>query len=300
MEENKVEVGDLKELQRGLPFLIYVPGTLSIERITLRKEADKWATLRFYCKLGGRYVRVKELFLDWFYSGFPKSLMESFVSSYSEFASVRHGDGISFYGKNYKRMNASSTFALGTQIEVEGDSEEDVKLVTSSLRAPYLSKNYEMFPFYKRSFFARKGRPQWFEEERISRMEWSKLPDEFSVQSLDEDSLGRFRTKGTIAEFIAILSEQYFRRVIWIDMADMGSSERYLYYDLRDGGNLFDLTTFNLGHLAYCRENGPAIFQMKEGNMIFTLSFSPLFTRNEVQGLIPKLIDLGKQIENTF
>ncbi len=300
MEEKITKVDELKRLQERLPFLIFLPRDYNIEDVTFRRERPKWSTIRFYCKVEGERIRAKEFFLDWFYSGFPKSLMESFVSTYSNSRSIDGENGISFLGKNYKGKAASSTFSLGTQIEIEGDSEMAVETVTRDLLPLSLPKRFEGFPFCKRSFFARGGRPEWFEEERVSRMTWSPLGKDFSLENLKGDSLGIFRSGGLIAEEVAILSEPYFKRVIWIDTSNSASKERHLHYELREGGNFFHTFIEGEGKLAFRAQTGPAIFQNFNEGKTMTISFSPLFSLTEVKLLLPELIELGKRIENSF
>jgi hypothetical protein len=289
MEIERVEVEKLKELQDSARFLFFTPKNIEITDISFRNEGRKWSTLRFVCDVGGERARVKEFFLDWFYSGFPKSLMQSFVSSYSPVEMKNRGEGVSFFGRNYKNKDASSSFFLGTQVEVEGDSMDTVKRVTDDLHAPFLIDKFKHLSFVDRSFFARGGKPEWFEEERITRMEWRKLEGETLGDSLRTDSEGVLRCDGNVAERIVIISEPYFRRVIWVDSAIPDSQVGNLFYELRESNGLFIVRKMGHGIMADAGRMGPAIYQEKKDGNITTITFSPLFSYSEINSLLPQL-----------
>lgn len=291
MEIEKIKKEDLETLQSSSYFLFYLPRNWQIDNVTYRREGEKWSTLRFECEVRGKKVRAKVFFLDWFYQGFPKSLMESFIGSYSTVTSETDQDRVSFYGKNYKNKDACSSFALGTQIEIEGDSSDVVKELNKDLFPTYKTSRFEQFPFYRRSFLARGGEPDWFEERRISRMKWSPIKDMRVGERLKGDSHGVFSARGQVLEEINIFSEPYSRRVVWADVADKRGGEEYLFYTLRKEGMFFDKFEENNGILATRTDNGPSLYQQENSEKVVTISLSPMFSRIETIDVIERLLE---------
>ena len=290
MENEIVQVYDLEKLQEETPFLIFVPGNLEIRNVTYRTGGRKWPTLRYECIIDGEKIRVKEFFLDWFYPGFPKSLMQSFVSSYSMVDSIPMKDWVIFTGKNYKGKEASSSFSLGTQIEVEGESRKNVNKLSETMFAPFPDERFKRFPFYRRSFFANKGEPEWFEERRISNLDWKPPKSDFCVGDLCMDSVGVFSKDGSILETIFAFSEEYYRRASWVDIARPTEHADHLIYDLRNSGNFFDEFEKGDPTFAFKKEQGPAIARSKFGEYVVTVSLSPLFSFSEAKGIVRDLM----------
>lgn len=286
-----IQVDDLENIQERAPFLIYIPGKLEIKNVTYRSQGRKWATLRYECKIGYEKLRVKEFFLDWFYPGFPKSLMDSFVSSYSAIDGSILNDRAVFYGKNYKGKKASSSFSFGTQIEVEGDTEKNVKKLSETMIAPYLNERFRNYPFFRRSFFANRGVPEWFEEERISNLAWKEPPEEFCVGNLCVDSVGVSHNDGRRVETILVFSEEYYRTAAWVDIAEPDSHLQHLIYDLRKDGNFFDVYEDGDPTVAFKRDSGPTIARTKIGSSVVTISISPLFQLSEARKMIQQFLE---------
>jgi hypothetical protein len=297
MENEIVQVFDLEKLQERTPFLIHLPHELELRNVTYRNEGRKWATLRFECAVDGESLRVKEFFLDWFYPGFPKSLMNSFISSYSSVDSAVMGDGVIFYGKNYKGKDASSAFSLGTQIEVEGENKLNVKKLSELMHAPFDNERFRNYPFYKRSFFANNGKPEWFEEERITNLSWKAPSRKFCVGGLCLDSVGNRTRDGSLLQAILVFSEEYYRRAAWVDIARMSSGEKHLVYEFRKGGNFFDEFEEGDVSLAYRRDTGLSIARFTLGPSLVTISLSPLFQMSEVKSVIRHLKERLEDLE---
>ncbi|MEM0133692.1 MAG: hypothetical protein QXU18_00475 [Thermoplasmatales archaeon] len=289
MEIEIIQVHDLEKLQVKTPFLIFIPDGLELENLTYRNEGRKWSTLRFECVIDGERLRVKEFFLDWFYPGFPKSLMKSFVSSYSSLDSSLVKDWIVFFGTNYKGKYASSSFSLGTQVEVEGGSTFHVKRLSEMMVPPFLDEKFKNFPFYKRSFFANKGDPEWFEEKRIRNLTWGPPSDDFCINSLCIDSIGIFKKANYSLETVFTFSEDYYKRAAWVDIAKSGGKAEHLVYELRKNGNFFDEFEEGEKTIAFRRENGPTIARFERGDFVITVSLSPLFSLYEAKKVIEKL-----------
>jgi hypothetical protein len=284
-----IQVSDLEELQEKTPFLIYIPDKIEVSNVTYRRNGTKWATLRFECMIEGEKLRVKEFFLDWFYPGFPKSLMDSFVSSYSSLSSSVLEDRAIFYGKNYKGKEASSSFSLGTQIEIEGETQLNIRKLSERMVAPFMNDRFENLPFRERSFFANGGKPEWFEEERISNLTWQSPSEKLCVGSLCLDSIGKLTRNGKSLETILVFSEGYYRRAAWVDIADSDSEVRHLIYDLRKGGNFFDVLEDGEPRIAFRKDSGITIAQYRREQSVTTISLSPLFQTTEINDLIGNL-----------
>jgi len=298
MDEYITRVDDLENIQEEIPFLIFLPRKHQIKDATYRREGDKWSTIRYFCDVGNETLRVKEFFLDWFYQGFPKSLMDSFVSTYGPVKSRNVVDRVIFYGSDYKGKQASSSFALGTQIEIEGETVENVSKLSEDLFAPYLKRKFKDYPFHKRSFFARGGKPEWFEEKRIERLKWNRPREKICIGNLCAGSVGRLKEGSDVVEYVLIFSEDYYRRTIWVDSALLHAREDNLFYDLRNGGNFFDKFAENGMKFAFRESYGPSIVQIRGNTQIATITFSPLFSILQVQNLIEQLKKILQNLEN--
>lgn len=297
MQEEIAQVQDLETLQTRAPFLIHLPDKFELKKVTYRNEGRKWATLRFECRIGEEKLRVKEFFLDWFYPGFPKSLMDSFVSSYSSVSSATVKERVIFYGKNYKGKVASSSYSLGTQIEVEGETAENVKELSESMVVPFISERFRDFPFHKRSFFVNGGKPEWFEEERISSLSWKEPSEKLRVGSLRLESVGFFKGESPTIRTILVFSEEYYRRAAWVEIASTNDQTDHFVYDLRRGGNFFDQYFEGNPVVAFRRDSGPTIARFKEGNLFVTISLSPIFQYSQARALIEELRNATKNQE---
>ena len=59
----------------SMPFIPIVPENIRASSLGLRIRDEKWPTLRYFIDYGNHRIRIKEFFMDWFFTGFPKSLM---------------------------------------------------------------------------------------------------------------------------------------------------------------------------------------------------------------------------------
>jgi hypothetical protein len=297
MQEEITEVDDLAKLQTRVPFLIHLPNKFDPTKVTYRNAGRKWPTLRFECEIDNENLRVKQFFLDWFYPGFPKSLMSSFVSTYSRVNTVTVDERVIFYGRNYKGKAASSSYSLGTQIEVEGETETNVKKLSESMEAPFMPERFKRFPFYKRSFFANGGRPEWFEEERIANLSWKMPSKRLCVGSLCLDSVGYLKQERTAIKTILVFSEEYYRRAAWVEIAPAVDKTDHFVYDLRNSGNFFNYFLEDNPVVAFKGDSGPAIARFKDGDSLVTISLSPMFQFSNAMTAIEELRDATKEQE---
>ena len=291
MKDEIVEVLSIEDLQAFVPFLIHLPNGIEPTNVTYRKAGSKWATLRFECKVGDDKFRVKEFFLDWFYPGFPKSLMNSFVSTYSDTVAEMVKDRIIFYGKNYKGKDASSSYSLGTQIEIEGGSLAGVRKISQSMEAPFVEERFADLPFHKRSFFANGGRPEWFEEERIASLSWCEPEERLCVEKLCLDSIGFSKRDEKVSRFILVFSERYYSRAAWVEIYESGDRDNRFVYDLRKGGNFFDHFYEGNPIVASRGDQGPSISRFTDRDSTITVSLSPVFQLREAISVMEGLKD---------
>ncbi|MEM0141306.1 MAG: hypothetical protein QXN66_04630 [Thermoplasmatales archaeon] len=287
---------DLEKVQSTLPFLIFKTSGYEILNPTIRPEGSKWSTLRYELLVDGEKARVKEFFLDWFYQGFPKNLMDSFVSSYAPVEAIQMEDSVFFVGKDYKGMHASSAFILGTEIEVEGESKECVEKVSRSLAPVNKLEIFRKLPFCSRSFFARGGKPDWFEERRIASLSWRPSMNNRKLEQLKADSVGILTLGEGVIHKISVFTEDFMKRVIWIDSSKKEIPDSNSYYKLRRDGNFYDTYQEIGGLLAFKQPSGPAIFQTSIEDNVVTISFSPLFRLQEIRNLIVKIINDKKDL----
>lgn len=264
---------DLKEKQENAPFIFFVPNRTDNEDFSYREENDKWASLKFFLNYKDNVYRVKEFFLDWFYTSFPKNLMSSFVDSYSPLTISQGLNGKIFIGKDYKGMDASSCYSLGTQIEIEGNRIY-LKEVNDLLRPIEMSEKLRKMPFHLRSYFARNKSKGWFEEERISRMKWGYPELKLKINNSPMSSVGTYYYENKTQEIISIFNREFFTEVFWVDISLKNSSIPYLFYNLRRNSNIYSYLDFEDGVIAFLSDDGPGIFQKEISKFIITVSFS--------------------------
>ncbi|MEM0129843.1 MAG: hypothetical protein QW100_00810 [Thermoplasmatales archaeon] len=294
--ERYLEVEGLESVQVSLPFLIFKPSCCEIFNATLRPEGTKWSTIRFELATDSGKARVKEFFLDWFYQGFPKNLMNSFVSTYTRVETAAGRGYVYFVGKDYKDMHASSSFVLGTEVEIEGESRKLVEEVSKTLVPVMKMDGFKNLRFCNRSFFARGGKPDWFEERRIASLSWTPLTEPAGWDRFKPDSVGTLTEGGNIVQRISIFSEDFTRRTIWIDFSRKDFPGKSNYYNLRRDGNFYDAFYDIGGLLAFKQPYGPAMFQASIDNNIVTISFSPPIDLHEARKLISEILSEGKNL----
>lgn len=289
---------DLEELQKiESRFLFFIPKGLELYDLSYRNEAEKWSTLRFYTNYRGERLRVKEFFLDWFYTSFPKNLMKSFVDSYSNLSVYKEEGFKVFIGMDYKDILASSAFMLGTQVEIEGVNTETILEVNRLMHPLQNDDRFKEMPYHERSFFSRNKSYNWFEEERIARMSWHKPHYPYSINGSIASSFGIFSREGQTQGITLIFNKDYFTKVIWLEISRLNEAVPHNYYILRREGNLYKFTEFKGGIIGYIDESGPGIWQRLSGNYVVTVSFSSdtsvgefILEFDNIEGIISEII----------
>lgn len=275
--------------KRDIPFLVLGTSNLEHEDLTLRTADEKWTTIRFIVTAGSKKYRVKEFFMDWFFTGFPKSLFRDFSSSYSKVESFSIHHTTFFYGKNYKGHDSVSGYYLGTQIEIECDLSSTISefrtvvkdLFTGNTDAQHLTT----LQFPDRSYFTRGPAGDWYEEERISRLGWIRTPrEEYSVSGhkMRTSGAGQIKVNGKM-QSILILEEDNFRNVIWAEFSDKCIKLKNAAYDVRIGSGFYDKSVEMKNGIVILRQpDGPGILQAENRGITVTVGFSPGFTENDV------------------
>jgi len=279
-----------------LGFQTFIPRNLECRNMTLRINDRKWDTVRYFSSADGICLRVKEFFMDWFYTGFPKSLLSSFMGTYSPVQHSITKNGIMFYGKNYRGNDSASLNINGTQIEVESTvtAPIDVFLKLADDLYPFEGVDFDCnMPFHRRSFYASGKHGDWFEDQRISRMAWKTPPQKTVINieniPLSVSSTGSFGN----GEFhrIIVLENNCFSKVSWIDFCTYPNSIEHAYYNMRKEGYLFDSFLMKEKRkYAFRKNSGPALYQFFQDGVLYTVSLSP--------GIPIPEIDYWKSIED--
>lgn len=291
-----------------LPFPLIRPEKLKYRDISLRIDDEKWTTLRFIVKYKGKTFRVKEFFLDWFFTGFPKSLLKDFSSTYSSVRDITvHGFRI-FCGKNYRRNDSASAYIYGTQVEIDSAEESDL----DDFEAIFLDMLKDLpdpgklshMQFPERSHFARGYRSTWYEEERISRLNWYRTPrDMFQMpgHSVRACGIGLLK-RNPMEQIILILEENQWKNVIWIESVEKNTELEHAFYRIRTGDGFYDFSSSaddrNMT-LIFRRNSGPGIVRMETGDRIFTVGFSPGFSLEDMTYVTENMGALELFIERT-
>ena len=271
---NEVESGKLK-------FITFIPNRIDYSKMTVRVNDRKWDTVRYFITFNGMKLRIKEFFMDWFYTGFPKSLLSSFIGTYSPVEHIITGNGILFCGKNYRGNDSASIYIQGTQIEIESTIPASLELfgnIASDLIAyPGVKFNCHA-PFHERSFFAQGNHGDWFEDERISRMSWREAKTSIRLKvgdtALVASSTGSYGD--SVVHRILVLQDNCFSNVSWIDFCTYPNNIEHSFYKLRQEGSLFDNFIIEGDRkFVYRNGSGPALYQFYSKGYLYTMSFSP-------------------------
>ena len=287
---------------------------LAPSEISYRGDQVKWPTFRYFVKIEDRKYRVKEFFLDWFYPGFPKSLMSTFMGTFSEIHSMRTGDRIFFTGKDYRGRNAASSFIKGTQVEVEALDElreEDFSWIFSDLRPVRVDEiRLRGSTFRERSYFASGHRGEWFEDNRISRLHWiDHIDASFDLCGKDYrlSSAGVLLSGSRITHCILVIEGGSFERAGWIDVVRKDSRIPYGYYEFRNEDGMFDYRDISDISVLMRRPSGPGMVRWSDSEMLYTTSISPLvdFPDAEKMKKIPekihgKIKDVLEQVSGIY
>ncbi len=248
-------------IKSGLRFAAYFPERYDVSNISLRIEDRRWPTLR-YDFSGAASGRVKQFFMDWFYYGFPKSLMSSLVDGYSHIDS-RLGKNLVFIGKDYKMKEAACSTVLGTQIEVEFEScsaEKKLDFMDSLATTEDELKRVLPLRYHERGFHTLGNMGDWFEDQRIARLDWKALDDSFDtdIGFFQGSSVGTLTESGKTKQVYRVYQSGGFESSVSIDLWKKDVRTDHVKYNLRKGGNFFEVQR-KVPSLALYKENyGPA------------------------------------------
>ncbi|AKA49341.1 hypothetical protein IX51_09760 [uncultured archaeon] len=252
---------------------------------------DVRPSIRFFVIDKGKVFRVKEFFLDWFYTGFPKSLMKSLVDTYDPIESFLMDGKICYFGRDYKGRNSVSFYWQGTSVEIECFQEaemQDFENVLKDLNAESdFVNSLANKGFLDRSFLASGGNDNWWEAQRISRMKWVKLCEtskqSVSGRSLRLDSFGNYLGHDGTTNSILILSDKLYSSVVWVDLLDLSSLIDHGYYKFRKVVGIFDLFEDDPNFLCHRSPYGPSILQASMFGKKCTISLTPDFNFRDLK-----------------
>ncbi|GGM78291.1 hypothetical protein GCM10007108_15550 [Thermogymnomonas acidicola] len=273
MQVKQVDESSIRRMRLPFPAL----GHASAGELTLRPEGERWASLRIEGVALGHPFTVKEFYLDWFYPGFPKNLMSSFVDSYSNVVAFSVGTITVHTGRDYRGEQAASLQAGYTHAEIRYRGGTGV--LRAIVQGLYGIGNPVPETFVERSFLARHAGTGWFEEERVSRMLWRPIGREIELGdgALVLDSFGVYR-EGQASHCIAVYRQGSAEG--WIDFTDSTAISHSLYA-FRDG-NFLRLGVRD-GMALLSGEMTPVLYRFDHGGFTFTVSVpmgSPLSYRS--------------------
>ena len=288
-----------------LPFVPYVPWDLSCEDISVRIGDTRWPTLRYAVHFLGHRFRVKQFFMDWFFTGFPKALMSSFVDTYSPVEFTMDGSFHIYTGINYRGNVSASVYSHGTEIEIEGSGEishEIFRVLVVDHLSPIngVADRIRDLQFPDRSFFA-KGHPSsWYEEERIRRLHWSRSSSDQSIRVdgtvLNGSGFGILQNGGG-GHGIGIFQKDSFGEVAWFEFASEDVNIEHPYYHLRKGNGFFhNLSTPGTWSILHGSGPGPVVAQENRDGVIMTLAGTPGIAAN----LTSNLPEIERQLVRLF
>lgn len=261
----EVNESDLKNYE--LPFVPYI-FPFKDSKFSLRHDEKNHFSLVQNFSYGNLKLSVKEFFMDWFYSGFPKNLMKTSSETYSNIWRTHIVVGGKkyplFYGKDYRGRFAASIYCHGLSLEMRSDedfSEEVKDLFLDFDPVPISSR------FYQLSYYINRRAWRWFEEERIGRMEWSDL-DNARIGDYYGDSKGNFNNIHKIEIYRNVKGDH-----LWLDMAVKGTGVKNLYYRFEENGKLFsEVTSINNWRVYLVSEFGPAILRCEDDKIVTTVT----------------------------
>lgn len=290
-----------------LPFPVYKANRLPFTDLSIRINNEKWASIRFFVLSGGKKFRVKEFFLDWFFTGFPKSLLKDFSSSYSEVETFYVGGNQFYYGKNYHGLDSVSGYVCGTQIEVECDSYATIGNFTEvvkdllSRKPDYVPPENMQFPDRSHSVGNPKG--EWYENRRISMLNWQRTANgeyAFSSHRMKASGIGDLVKNGQHMT-ILILQERGYEKVIWAEVAGSGMNIKNAIYNVRKGTGFYHrLSEIPGGSILFRDDDGPGILRIADGNRTWTIGFSPGFIMEDIISFSERLPEFRTFLQNTL
>lgn len=291
-----------------LPFIPYIPDSEKVSDISLRVNDDRWPTLRFFVTQDRRRLRVKEFFMDWFFTGFPKALMSSFTDSYSPVDLTVAGSMHIYTGINYRGRSAASAYCHGTEIEIEADSPMAHQDFVNLLTHEFAPMNHHIAQIQKkqfpdRSFFAHHRSSDWYEDQRISRLTWEKSPQNqrisFNGHLLSGSGYGSLSV-GDKKQSISIFEENNYERVIWIESADKRMELDHKYYIMRHGKGLYSKFSKSDNYELLFRDpDGPGVIQSSNASHIITVAVCAGFGRGTEESMVGLARELLSLPENS-
>ena len=304
------DFSDLAKYQ--LPFIVIKPSKMKYRELAVRVHDLKWPTVRYVIRHRGREFRIKEFFMDWFFLGFPKSLLKDFSSTYSEVESALVKNVVVFMGKNYRNNDAASAYIHGTHVEIDCGEPADREMFISvfedllKVRPDPLPLSGRQFP--DRSHFSKGYGSEWYEDLRISRMQWRRTPrDSFRVlnHNLRSSGMGFIGVEGKVME-IFILEEKEYESGLWIELVDKDIQLDHAYYNIRKGDGFYDhveqLPGIK-GTIIFRSQYGPGILRLESDTRILTVGFSPGFSLDDIKQLfhnIEGLYEFLETVRNTL
>ncbi len=297
-------LSSIEEAERyKLPFLIFKPTIRKAYDISARIHDLRWPTVRYCVRIAGKEVRIKQFFLDWFFPGFPKSMLKDFSSGYSTIRSREVDDYILFLGKNYRKHDSASIWIHGTMIEMDSVStvsdDEYEKLVMDLLSDAPNPDSLKKYQFPDRSHFVSGYETQWYEEMRISRLNWRRTGPyvmEIKGKKYVSSGFGYLYVQGKTHEIFIFQENEYFRS-IWIEVTSEGIELEHSFYDVRKGNGLFDTEiklADNLGTLVFRNPSGPGVIKIRQNSSVLTVGFSPGIKLDEISAFISGVNDIAK------
>lgn len=292
----------LQEIEQFcLPFLTYTPKTREAYDISVRIHDRKWPTLRYSVKLSGKEIRVKQFFMDWFFPGFPKSLLKDFASGYSNIRSRTVRDYSLFLGRNYRKKDAASAWLHGTTVEMESHSnvsdDEYENLLLDITASPPNPGRLIKYQFPDRSHFAKGYEGDWYEDQRVGRLAWRRTgKDSLTINNhrFQASGLGYAQVNGNTHE-ILLFQEDDYSRAIWIELTTKEIGLEHAVYDVRKGEGFFD-TEVKLaedkGILVFRKPLGPAVVRVDLASHILTSGFSPGLGLEDLSAFISSLNEI--------
>ncbi len=300
-------LNDFGEIPREvLPFLVYSPMDFPCSELSLRIADEKWPSIRFVMMASGKEYRIKEFFMDWFFTGFPKSLFKDFSSSYSPVENLKVEGVVFYFGKNYHGYDSVSGFACGTQLEIEcksgatkGEFMEVVQDLLSSKPDPDLLSKLQ---FPDRSHSAKGNDGDWYENKRVSRLKWLNTDGgEYAISGhrMRSSGIGNLVMDGH-RQSILILEENGYEKAIWAEVTDSGLAVPNAIYNFRPGSDFYDLfVDVPGGKLLFREPDGPGILRSEVHEEVWTIGFSPGFARDEIVSFSEDISSFRGFLEST-
>lgn len=293
-----MEPRDIVADSRDLPFPIMLTETMEIKEFSFRRQNSMRPTARYFVNSSGKIFRIKEFFMDWFYTGFPKSLMKSLVDTYGRVEPHVYGDIIYYYGRNYKGNDSVSFHHGGTTVEIEclqgAEAPEFIPIIADLHFPPGILERYLNRGFAERSFLANAHSGNWWEDKRIARMHWADIQPRtvswLRNSGMSARSVGTFTGSDGTRLRTVIHSDPSFSRVIWVDMLDEGSNIPHGKYDFRTGGSLF---TLEEDGLFFLEPYGPAAYLDDVEGYTMTIAFSPGLDINFVRNIVSSVREVA-------